>query len=67
MGTTVSHPIDATFRDNSSQVTFRQRYRSRKGFLQSLARSKKVTFLHAVDHVLCIVVYPHTLEEYRNG
>lgn len=44
---------------------FNQVYASKKQFLASLRRGKKVTFIHAMDTEKAVVIYPSTLYDYK--
>lgn len=58
--------IDATF-EHSQGYKFNIRYQSKRAFLAACSRSKNCKLDNAVDHSSMQVVYPNTLQEYRNS
>lgn len=58
--------IAAQFRDQSG-YEFEQMYKTRGALSSSIKRTKKATFVHAVDYQEMLVIKPHNLQEYLNA
>lgn len=58
-----NYAISATFEHDG--VPYEERFNARKSFLSKIARSKD-RFVCAVDYTDMSVIYPATLNEYKN-